>query len=460
MTSKTFISPLNDEKISVEIDASYIDVQNALQMSRKVAKAWDSIGYARRGQLLRKVCQKLEARRDEFAQIVRSETGKPLSLAKDEVEAAIEFGYMISSLGRAAIGTVLPSSSTNREVKVRRVPFGVSALLVSYNTPIPNYAWKTFPSLLAGNVVILKPSEFTFQSAIAFTELFKSAGFPNGVFNLLVGGEEIGKQLVNGDIDLISFTGSYSVGVEIERASAGKLRKIILELGGNNPLIVFPDSDFENQMTYAINSAFSNSGQRCASGSRLILHENISQKFIDKFIADSSKLIIGTSTDSQIGPLISKTAAENFENFLNNCLSEGAVVHRVGEKNSNWSSSTVMPAVIHGLDPDSELSKLEIFGPAVRVYTFQTESEAIELANGTPYGLTAAIWTRDGDLSSRVSNSLICGLVNINGPTYGAEFNFPFGGRKQSGNGTQDAGLESINQYSTIKVESNYRSQL
>jgi aldehyde dehydrogenase (NAD+) len=341
---------------------------------------------------------------------------------------------------------------------VRRIPFGVAALLVSYNTPLPNYAWKTFPALLAGNTVILKPSEFTISSALVFGELFKTAEFPAGVFNLLVGGKEVGQELVASDVDLVSFTGSYSGGIEIESASAGKLRRIILELGGNNPIIVFPDSDFETLMSHAVNSAFSNSGQRCAAGSRIIIHSTLREKFVSKFISDSSKLIVGASNESAIGPLISVKAADAFEEFLSLCESQGARVDRIGEKSSQWSACSVIPAVIQGLDPESELSKKEIFGPAVRIYSFDTEIEAVQLANGTPYGLTAAIWTRNSELSARVSNALVCGLININGPTYGAEFNFPFGGRKHSGNGTQDAGLESIQQYSTLKVISTYRN--
>jgi aldehyde dehydrogenase (NAD+) len=458
MVTKNLVSPLNGETNGIAVDESLLDVDMALRSARSATNAWNQMGYARRGVLLRKVCKALEARRDEIALIVRSETGKPLELAKGEIDAAIEFGYLISAAGRAPIGTILPASSETREVLLRRIPFGVAALLVSYNTPLPNYAWKTFPALLAGNTVILKPSEFTISSALVFKDLFREAGFPTGVFNLLIGGNEVGQELVASDVDLISFTGSYSGGVEIERASAGKLRRIILELGGNNPLIVFPDSDFETLMNHAVNSAFSNSGQRCAAGSRIIIHNTLRENFVAKFISDSSKLVVGTSDKSNIGPLISVKAAHAFEEFLSQCESQGAHVDRIGEKSSQWSACSVIPAVIQGLDPESELSKKEIFGPAVRIYSFETEIEAIQLANGTPYGLTAAIWTRDSELSTRVSNALDCGLVNVNGPTYGAEFNFPFGGRKHSGNGTQDAGLESIQQYSTLKVISTYRN--
>jgi len=458
MASINLISPLNGETFSVAVDPSFLDVDEAIQSAQSAANAWNRMGYARRGLLLRKVCQELEARREEFAQIVRNETGKPLELARGEIDAAIEFGYLIAAAGRAPNGTMLPASSETRQVLVHRVPFGVSALLVSYNTPLPNYAWKTFPALLAGNSVILKPSEFTISSALEFSKLFESAGFPAGVFNLLVGGKDLGQALVASDVDLISFTGSYSGGVEVERASAGRLRKLILELGGNNPLVVFPDADFETLMGHAVNSAFSNSGQRCAAGSRLILHESLKSNFLAKFISESSKLIVGTSSDSMIGPLISVEAAKKFEEFLASCEAQGAIIERVGIKSSQWSACSVMPAIIHGLDPESELSRIEIFGPALRIYSFQSELEAIELANGTSYGLTAAVWARDRDLAERVASSLVCGLVNINGPTFGAEFNFPFGGRKYSGNGTQDAGLESIHQYSTLKITSTYRS--
>jgi alpha-ketoglutaric semialdehyde dehydrogenase len=458
MVTKNLISPINDQSFTVEVSSSALDVGFVLQSARNATQVWNQMGFVGRGKLIRKVCIELEARRHEIAQIVRKETGKPLELALGEIDAAVDFGYLISAAGRAPIGTILPATSEAREVLVRRIPFGVAALLVSYNTPLPNYAWKTFPALLAGNTVILKPSEFTIQSALAFFDLFKKAGFPDGVFNLLIGGKDLGEKLVADEVDLVSFTGSHKGGIEIERASAGKLRKLILELGGNNPLIVFPDSDIDALMVHAISSAFSNAGQRCAAGSRILVHESLKDRFMKKFLSESAGLQVGTSSESNIGPLISSEAANSFEKFLHECEIQGARVERVGIKSSHWSSCAVLPAVIQGLNSESELSKKEIFGPAVRIYSFQTEIEAIQLANGTPYGLTAAIWTRDSELATRVSSALVCGLVNVNGPTYGAEFNFPFGGRKHSGNGTQDAGLESIQQYSTLKVISTYRN--
>lgn len=458
MASVNLTSPLNDEQFSVEFDSSMLHVEKMVQSARNAFQAWDRMGFAARGALIREVCKRLEEQRSVLAQIVHMETGKPIGLALGEIDAAIEFGYLISAAGRYPIGNLLPATAPTREVLVRRIPLGVAALLVSYNTPLPNYAWKTFPALLAGNTVILKPSEFTTQSALAFSELFDKAGFPEGVFNLLIGGKSAGKKLVLDDVDLVSFTGSHSAGIEVERASAGKLRKLILELGGNNPLIVFSDANYIDLMDHAVNSAFSNAGQRCAAGSRILIQESLKDEFLKAFRTRSARLQIGTSSESDVGPLISANAAIAFEEYLAECERSGAQVERVGNKSSQWSSCSVLPALIYNLKPEMELSQREIFGPAVRVYSFQDEVEAVNLANGTPYGLTAAVWTRDGDLASRVSRELFCGLVNVNGPTYGSEFNFPFGGQKGSGNGTQDAGLESIQQYSTLKVTTVFRN--
>jgi len=458
MASLTLSSPLSDEQFSVEFASSMLDVEKMVQAARDAFHTWDRMGFAARGALIRNVCKGLEEQRSVLAQIVHRETGKPITLALGEIDAAIEFGYLISAFGRYPIGNLLPATVSTREVLVRRIPIGVAALLVSYNTPLPNYAWKTFPALLAGNTVILKPSEFTTQSALAFFELFNQAGFPEGVFNLVLGGKSAGEKLVSANVDLVSFTGSHSSGLEVERASAGKLRKLILELGGNNPLIVFSDANYVDLMDYAVNSAFSNSGQRCAAGSRFLLQDSLRDDFLTEFLARSARLQIGTSSESDVGPLISTNAAIAFEEYLGECERFGARVERIGKKSAQWSSCSVMPAVIYDLKPEIELSQKEIFGPAVRVYSFQNEEEAVNLANGTPYGLTAAVWTRDSDLASRVCRDLVCGLVNVNGPTHGSEFNFPFGGLKGSGNGTQDAGIESISQYSTFKVTTVFRS--
>ena len=458
MATTSLISPINDEKFLVEFDTLLLDVDRAVHAARNAFREWDQLGFAARGSLIRKVCKELENNRSALAQVVRKETGKPLGLALGEIDAAIDFGYLISSAGRLPIGNLLPATAPKREVLVRRIPLGVAALLVSYNTPLPNYAWKTFPALLAGNTVILKPSEFTTQSALAFRELFIKAGFPEGVFNLLLGGKATGKKLTSSNIDLLSFTGSHKVGIEVEKESAGKLRKLILELGGSNPLIVFSDSNFEDLMQLAVLSAFSNAGQRCASGSRILIQNKLYDNFLKEFHKNSAKLKIGTSNDSDVGPLISVEAAQAFEDYLAECESFGARVERIGIKGSGWSSCSVLPALIHNLDPEIEVSQKEIFGPAVRFYRFEDEQEALRIANGTPYGLTAAVWTRDPELASRFSEGLTCGLVNVNGPTYGSEFNFPFGGQKASGNGTHDAGIESVQQYSTLKVTTVFRN--
>lgn len=458
MATAKLVSPINDEKFSVEFDSSMLDVDSAVQTARNALQSWDRIGFAARGKLIRKLCKELEVERDVLAQIVRKETGKPLRLAIDEINAAIEFGYFISAAGRLPIGNLLPATEPTREVLVRRVPLGVAALLVSYNTPLPNYAWKSFPALLAGNTVILKPSEFTSQSALAFSELFSKAGFPEGVFNLVIGGKAVGEKLVSGEVDVVSFTGSRLAGIEVERASAGRLRKLILELGGNNPIIVFSDSDIEGLMIHAVNSAFSNSGQRCAAGSRILIQNNLEDRFLTAFRARCENMQVGTSSESDVGPLISVEAAFAFEEYLVQCEQSGARVERMGVKGSSWSSCSVLPALIHNLQPEMSLSQKEIFGPAVRVYGFKDENDAITLANSTSYGLAAAVWTRDADLAARVSRELVCGLVNVNGPTHGSEFNFPFGGQKGSGNGTQDAGFESVQEYSTLKVTTVFRS--
>ena len=448
-------SPLDDQLISRFKLAREVEVEKAISRARKAFETWSVTTIESRGRILRKIAQNLELYTDEIAKLVRDETGKPIQLSLNEVAAGVEMAYLMAAHGRLPIGRQLPSATQGRQTTVTRVPRGVAALIVSYNTPIPNYAWKVFPALISGNTAILKPSQYTPLSSEYFGKLLLDSGVPEDVLVVLQGDSITGRLLVQGDVDLISFTGSSEVGKEIARSSGDQLKKTILELGGANPLIVFDDANISQAASAAVQSAFSNAGQRCASGSRIVVHESVYENFMQEFLSLARKLTVGPESDSDIGTLVSPDAAKIFEKYLRACEEVGANVERVGTLKDSI-RSVARPAVISNLDFWHPLAQVEFFGPATRFFSFDSEKSAIEIANCTSLGLTAALWTKDFDRAYRVTTLLKSGVVNINGPTHGSEPNMPFGGFGDSGNGTREAGVESLDYYSDLKVISTF----
>jgi aldehyde dehydrogenase (NAD+) len=449
------LSPTDGSLVFEYLETEIESLPELVNISREAFNHWKGVSHYARAAYLRTVIKNLELRREEIAQIVRLETGKPIKVSLGEVNAAIEFGYLLSAHAMGVSSKIVSSSHSNRNIQIDQAPFGVAALIMSYNTPFPNYAWKAFPALLAGNTIILKPSTYTCKSAELFCEILIESGFPPGVVSIVYGGREVGAALLNQKIDLISFTGSTMVGKEINQNASGNLTKVVLELGGANPFILLEDCDLYDAIPHIFESAFSNAGQRCAAGSRLIIHESLVDEFMEKFKSYSNKKSIGLNENVDVGPIISINARNKFEDYLKECILEGAKVIRIGTI-VQQSECTVQPALIRGLNPNSNLSLKEIFAPGIRVYVFDSESQAVELANTSNYGLTAAVWSRNLSTAKRVASQVVCGVVNINGPTHGAEPVMPFGGFKDSGNGTREAGIESLFEYSNIRVTSTF----
>jgi acyl-CoA reductase-like NAD-dependent aldehyde dehydrogenase len=237
--------------------------------------------------------------------------------------------------------------------------------------------------------------------------------------------------------------------------AAQTLAKTVIELGGSNPLVCFADAKISHAAATAKDSAYSNAGQRCASASRVIVENSVQSLFLDEVRKSCSGLLVGASADAQIGTLIDTVSASAFEDYLRECEESGATVERLGTA-SDPSEATVLPALVTGLDSASELGKKEVFGPVMRVFGFETEAEAIQIANDTEFGLTAAVWSSDLVKAERVVSQIQAGVININGPTHGAEINFPFGGVKNSGNGSRDAGVEAVAAYSDVQVVSTF----
>jgi aldehyde dehydrogenase (NAD+) len=311
---------------------------------------------------------------------------------------------------------------------------------------------------MAGNSVILKPSPTTALSANLFAEVLWDCGVPQDAFQVIHGEGEIAAAIIEGGVDLVSFTGSYATGVKVVEATARTLAKTIIELGGSNPFIVCADADLDKAAEVAVDSAFSNAGQRCSSASRVIIEDSVYSSFRELFVEKANRLSFGMSPEVDVSTLINPESVAAFEGFLGNVEEAGGSILRLGTAVSEQREGgcVAQPALIEGLGIAHELASEEFFGPATRFFSFTSDDEAAAAANSTEYGLTAAVWSRDIPRAERIVRALEAGVISINGPTHGAEINMPFGGVKNSGNGSRDAGVYSIDQYSDTRVVSTF----
>ena len=425
------------------------DVDSAIAAARGAQSAWAERTAVERGDLVRSIAELLRARREEAAAIVVEETGKSLALALGETDAAVEMGLFVAGEGRRSYGRTTTASMPHRTVFTARRPVGVAALLISFNTPLPNVAWKAFPSIFCGNGSILKPSEHTPASAHFFATLALEAGLPPGVLNVVQGlGPEAGAPLVaSPDVDLVSFTGSAATGREIAEVAGRRLAKVCLELGGKNALVVCDDADLDNAVRWTIASAFSNAGQRCAAASRIVVFESVYAEFRDKLVAATARLTVGSTDGDALGPVISEASLSRILGAVEDAVSDGATLLTGGARvgGSGWH---LAPTLLEGVLPTASLSHEELFGPVATLYSAPDLGAALDLVNDSPYGLTAAIHTRSLDRALAFAERAAAGVVVVNAGTHGSEPHMGFGGVKQSGTGWKEAGLEALDVYS------------
>jgi acyl-CoA reductase-like NAD-dependent aldehyde dehydrogenase len=439
-TGRTFekLRPADGSPLCTVSRSDAADVSAAVAAAHSAQPHWAARTPVERGVLVRELTLALQARREEFADLVVEETGKSLELARGEADAAVEMGFFVAGEGRRLYGRTTTSSMPHRTVMATRRPVGVAGLIVSFNTPLPNYAWKVFPAVFCGNAAVLKPSEHTPLSAARFVELCNEF-LPVGALNLVQGlGSEAGAPLVDHqDVDLVSFTGSAATGRWIAEHAGRRLAKVVLELGGKNALVVCDDADLDRAVDWSLASAFSNAGQRCAAASRLIVFHDVYEKFRDRFVAGASEY--------ETGPLISEDSLRRILGLLEdaNVVAGGEQLDRPG-----W---WLAPTVVEDVAADAELSRTELFGPVALLYRVRDLDDAIALVNDSPYGLTSAIHTASLHRAMRFADEAEAGVVVVNGGTHGSEPHMGFGGVKQSGTGWREAGLEALDVYTDWK---------
>ncbi len=447
------IDPATGREICQVARSSRADVERAIDLALKAQPAWAAQTVAKRGEILRRIAILMQERRDAIASLVAGETGKSKKDALGETDAAIEMGFFVAGEGRRFYGQTTTSAVPNRAAMVVRQPLGVAGLIIAANTPIANVAWKAFPALLCGNAAIMKASEDTPLSAWAFGVLAREAGVPDGVYNTVHGfGEEAGAPIVEHPaVSVVSFTGSCEVGRWIAETAGRRLAKVCLELGGKNPLIVCDDADLQNAVTWTLGSAFSNAGQRCAAGSRIIVFDAVYDRFRAMLVDAAKKLKVGTADTDDYGPVINEQQMAGMLASVERAAAAGAAVltggHRLGT-----SGSFVAPTILEHAGSNDEISRTELFGPITILYRVKGFEEAVALANDSPFGLTASIHTQNINRAMAFIGRIQSGVAVVNGGTYGSEPHMPFGGLKASGNGWREAGTQALDVYSDLKT--------
>ncbi len=432
------------------------DVARAVESARQAQTIWAGLTPVQRGKILHAVAITLQQNREQVARIVALETGKSYKDALGETGGAIDLGLFFVGEGQRLYGRTTTSGVVNRYAMTIRQPLGVAGLIVAANTPIANVAWKVFPALICGNAAVLKAAEDAPATAWLFGTLAHPAGLPAGVLNIIQGyGEEAGAPLVDHPgVDVLSFTGSTAVGRQIATRAGERLARVSLELGGKNPLVVCDDADLENAAKWVLLSAFSNAGQRCASGSRIIIFDAVYERFRNMIVERTQKLKVGTRDEDDFGPVINKEQLDCMLSAVERARSRGAVIlvggHRLTDP-EHREGFYMAPTLIENVNPHDEISTAELFGPIACLYRVRDFAQALTLANDSPYGLTACIHTRSLHRAIEFTQKVQAGVAVVNAGTYGSEPHMPFGGVKQSGNGSREPGTEALDVYSNLK---------
>jgi len=450
----TVLNPATEEVIARVPKGTKDDAEAAVQAARKAFDEgpWGKTTAYERSQYLRAIAAKIREKRDLLARLETENMGKLIDDSYvDMDDAADAFDYYAGLVMRQHGETVNVPVADSVSMVVRE-PFGVTVGITPWNYPLLMAVWKAAPSLAAGNTVIIKPPSITPLTTLELGRITEEVGLPEGVFNVVTGpGGEVGDYLAgHPQVDKVAFTGSVEVGKHIMRRAAENVKKVTLELGGKGPNIIFADADWEQAMQGALSGIFANTGQVCSAGSRLIVQRDIYDRFVDELVRRARHLKVGPGDDASVemGPLVSADQLERVDGYVKIGQDEGAQLatggHRIGSRGYFYE-----PTIFVDVDNRMRVAQEEIFGPVLVVMPFETEEEAIEIANDTIYGLAGAVFTKDIDKAMRVVKRLRMGItwVNVYHPTYNEQ---PWGGYKQSGIG-RELGPNGLDEYSEIK---------
>ncbi|PWA12681.1 aldehyde dehydrogenase [Pueribacillus theae] len=451
-------NPATGELLGRVIQSDQSDVNAAVLAAKEAQKQWRLVPAPQRAEILFRIGAMLKDQKEQLSQMLTLEMGKVIDEARGEVQEAIDMAFYMAGEGRRLFGHTTPSELGSKFAMSVREPIGVVGIITPWNFPIAIASWKAFPAIAAGNTIIWKPATETPFLAEAFVKIFEEAGLPDGVVNLVYGtGLEVGSAIVeHPHIQVISFTGSNEVGRTIAERGGKLLKRVSLEMGGKNAVIVMDDADLDLAIDGIVWSAFGTSGQRCTACSRIIVHRKVKTELENRLIERMRSLKIGNGLDEtvQIGPVIHEQALDRIHNYVEIGKREGAKLLVGGRKLSNRSlagGNYYAPTLFTDVSPSMRIAKEEIFGPVTSLIPVDSLEEAVDVNNNVSYGLSSSIFTKNVNKVFQALRDLDTGIVYVNTGTTGAEIHLPFGGTKETGNGHRDSGLAALDVFTEWK---------
>lgn len=434
------------------------DVDEAAKAAKAAQKSWAKVPAPKRASYLYEIGRIMKERKEHLAQVLTKEMGKVIEEGRGEVQEGIDMAFYMAGEGRRLFGETTPSELADKFAMSIRAPIGVVGLITPWNFPVAIATWKSFPAIVAGNTFLWKPATETPMMAYEMSKIFAEAGLPDGVANIVFGtGSEVGTAMIeHPDIRVISFTGSTDTGRKVAELGGRNLKKVSLEMGGKNAVIVLEDADLDLAVEGILWSAFGTAGQRCTACSRVIVHEEVKEELQNRLLKKMESLTIGDGTDESIkvGPVINKRALEKIHSYIEVGKQEGAELLAGGEILTGGhydKGNYYAPTLFTDVTASMRIAQEEIFGPVISIIEVDSFEAAIEVNNGVIYGLSSSIYTQDVNRAFKAQRDLDTGIVYINAGTSGAEIHLPFGGTKGTGNGHRDSGVAALDVFTEWK---------
>ena len=452
-------NPANsDEVVGVFQKSTAADVADAIDAARLAYERWRLVPAPKRAELLFRAAQLIAERKEALARDMTREMGKVLDETRGDVQEAIDMTFFMAGEGRRQYGHTVPAEMRDKFAMSVRQPMGVAAIITPWNFPMAIPSWKIIPALVCGNTVVFKPATLTPLSALNFVKILEEAGIPRGVVNLVTGGGgNVGNaMLVSDTIRIVSFTGSTEVGRTVSEAAAPSFKKVHLEMGGKNVVMVMDDANLELAVEGCLWGGFGTTGQRCTAASRVVVHEKVYDAFLEQFVSRARALRVGDGLDpmTQVGPSVSQGQLDTVMKYVEIGKDEGARLMCGGRRPSGsvyTKGYFFEPTIFADVSPSMRIAQEEIFGPVVSVIPCRSFDEAVAIGNGVQYGLSASIYTQDVNRAFAAMRDMYTGIFYINAPTIGAEVHLPFGGTKATGNGHREAGTQVLDIFSEWK---------
>jgi aldehyde dehydrogenase (NAD+) len=459
-------NPATEEQIAPVAKSGTADINAAVEAAKEAYTSWRLVPAPRRGEILFHVAHLLTERKEHLARLMTMEMGKTLPETRGDVQEAIDMAYYMGGEGRRMLGYTAPVEMPNKFGMALRDSAGVVGLITPWNFPVAVPSWNIFPALIAGNTVVFKPGEDTPAVSAEFIRVFHDAGLPPGVLNLVLGAGDAGDALVaHPAVRVISFTGSTQTGLKVYTKAAALGKKVTLEMGGKNAILVLDDANLELAVEAITWSAYGTSGQRCTATSRLIVQRGIKPRLIDALVEKARTLKVGDGLDdsTNLGPLVNETALNKVSSYMQVAEAEGVNILFGGKRPQHLDKGYFFePTLFDGVRRGMRVEQEEIFGPVLSVIEVASLEEAIDVNNSVQYGLSSSIFTENVNAAFRAIRDLTTGIVYINHGTTGAEIQFPFGGTRGTGNGMREAGqaaLDSFTEWKSVYVDYSGRLQ-